>query len=193
MERIRRSFGGICNMKTVLIASIVAVICSITVMLLIACVADNGVPETEYTDSRVTEDTESQTYSNAQYILDVLYDKVELKDGRIYLAFGARDTLTVENFNKLILEDQLGCAKGRFSFVIDRSLLTALRGDNAYGGIGFDQEWITTLKVQIMDTTNAVVSEPKELILTLFKSKEADLVLRGSSSKEVSPEPIIYN
>ena len=126
---------------------------------------------------------------SAQQILDSIYDNVELKDGRIYLSFGSRSTLTVENFNKLILQDQLGLNDGRFTFVIDPVILNALKHNNAYGGIGFGQEWIASVNVRIKDNHTGEVSAPADLIITFLKSIEVDSALNDRYAVPVTAEP----
>jgi len=134
-----------------------------------------NIPETVAAESIVC------SSCKAQEILDDIYNKVMLKDGRIYLTFGSRNTLTVKNFNKLILEEQLGLEKGRYTFLIDDSLISALRHNNAFGGIGFGQEWISKLTVRIADSVTGECSETAELIFTLLKSRDADIYLGESS------------
>lgn len=179
-------------MRTVFFATLSALICSMVLLMLVSCKAQTE--SAESTDvQNATESVQITTTCHAQQILDGIYDNVELKDGRIYLSFGTRTTLTVDNFNRLILEDQLGLAKGRFTFVIDSTILSALRHNNAYGGIGFDQEWITTLNVCIKDNVTGEISAPAELIMTLCKSEDADNLLNENDTETFNIPSITEN
>lgn len=189
-------------MKPLFIAALTALVCSICVLLLVSCFAkgSDDVNETpsesnaggtesidsvESTDSVESIDsttfTESTAPCSAQQILDDIYNNVTLKNGSIFLKFGARNTLTAENFTKLIIEDQLKLTAGRYSFIIDPNILSVLRHNTAYGGIGYDQEWVAAINVCIKDNVTGEVSSPAELVFTLFKSEEGDEYLAASA------------
>ena len=189
-------------MKPLLIAAFTALVCSICVLLLVSCFAkgSDDVNETpsesnaggtesidsvESTDSVESIDsttfTESTAPCSAQQILDDIYNNVTLKNGSIFLKFGARNTLTAENFTKLIIEDQLKLTAGRYSFIIDPNILSVLRHNTAYGGIGYGQEWVAAINVCIKDNVTGEVSSPAELVFTLFKSEEGDEYLAASA------------
>ena len=189
-------------MKPLFIAAFTALVCSICVLLLVSCYAkgSDDVNETpsesnaggtesidsvESTDSVESIDsttfTESTAPCSAQQILDDIYNNVTLKNGSIFLKFGARNTLTAENFTKLIIEDQLKLTAGRYSFIIDPNILSVLRHNTAYGGIGYDQEWVAAINVCIKDNVTGEVSSPAELVFTLFKSEEGDEYLAASA------------
>ena len=167
-----------------------------TVALLSSCNGNNDPEQPEQSDTvRVTApadstaaSTESPDYKPTQEIIDTLYNNVTLKDGRIYLFFGARVTLTVENFNRLILEDQLGFEPGTYTFVMDDKVLEALKQDDAYGGIGFGQEWIAHITASIKNVKTGEESEPEELVFTFNKSEEADAALNPESGFTTSDE-----
>lgn len=176
-------------MRPLFIAAFTALVCSICVLLLVSCFAkgSDDVNETpsesnsedtksidsvESTDSTTV--TESAAPCSAQQILDDIYNNVTLKNGSIFLKFGARNTLTAENFTKLIIEDQLKLTAGRYSFIIDPNILSVLRHNTAYGGIGYGQEWVAAINVCIKDNVTGEVSSPAELVFTLFKSEEGD-------------------
>ena len=202
-------------MKPLFIAAFTALVCSICVLLLVSCYAKgsedvNGTPSesnaggTESIDSVESTDsvegidsgestdsttvTESDGACSAQQILDDIYNNVTLKNGSIFLTFGARNTLTSENFTKLILEDQLRLTAGRYSFIIDPNILSVLRHNTAYGGIGYGQEWVAAINVCIKDNVTGEVSSPTELVFTLFKSEEGDEYL-ASTAQAVCTSP----
>lgn len=185
---------GICNMKTVLFAAMCSVICVGATLALVSCNAlakdtdaDNlgsGVQTTDIVKSTTVATTENTC--QAQQILDGIYDNAEMRNGRMYLIFGARGTLTVENFNKLVLEQQLGLSDGRFTFVMDDNQLCALRHTSAYGGVGFGQDWLATLWVQIKDNETGEISDRAQLFLTLHKSYDADIELTSSKKSETN-------
>ena len=108
---------------------------------------------------------------------DCLHDNAVLTDGRIHLFFGSRVTLTVENFNKLLLEDKLGLSSDDYTFVIDNNILDALKHNDAYGGIGFGQEWMTSITASLKDVITGEISSPIELMVTLHKSSDAEEML----------------
>jgi len=165
-------------MKPLFYAAVTALVCSVAVILLISCLAESkgDVKATSATEAVEisSHNTDNTVPCQAQQILDSIYDNVTLKDGRIYLIFGARGTLTVEGFNKLILEEQLGLTDGRFTFVIDPNILTVLRQNNAYGGIGYGQEWVSSIRVSIKDNETGEISTPTDLVFTFRKSSEGD-------------------
>ncbi len=183
-------------MKTVLFAALCSVLCVGATLTLASCsaLAKEAVP-TESTPSSA----DSASFSNtsvgvstaseanncrAQQILDSIYENVEMRNGRIYLTFGARNTLTVENFNKLILVRQLGLPEGRFTFVMDNAQLCALKHNSAYGGIGFDQDWVATISMRILDNETGEISDAEALCMTLHKSREADAELKISKQTQ---------
>ena len=189
-------------MKPLFIAALTALVCSICVLLLVSCfakgsddvnetpsesnaVGTESIDSVESTDSVESIDsttfTESTAPCSAQQILDDIYNNVTLKNGSIFLKFGARNTLTAENFTKLIIEDQLKLTAGRYSFIIDPNILSVLRHNTAYGGIGYDQEWVAAINVCIKDNVTGEVSSPAELVFTLFKSEEGDEYLAASA------------
>ena len=189
-------------MKPLFIAAFTALVCSICVLLLVSCfakgsddvnetpsesnaVGTESIDSVESTDSVESIDsttfTESTAPCSAQQILDDIYNNVTLKNGSIFLKFGARNTLTAENFTKLIIEDQLKLTAGRYSFIIDPNILSVLRHNTAYGGIGYGQEWVAAINVCIKDNVTGEVSSPAELVFTLFKSEEGDEYLAASA------------
>lgn len=181
------------------IISLLTALClaAATVAMLTSCNNDNPSDQTSQPtttgDQNHTTDasavtTEDVIYTPVQEIMDTLYDNVALKDGRIYLFFGARVTLTVENFNRLIFEDQLGFEPGLYTFVIDDNVLDALKQDDAYGGIGFGQEWIAHITASVKNTKTGEESEPEELVFTFNKSEEADAVLNPDSDYTTSAD-----
>ncbi len=172
-------------MKTVFFATVGALICAAALLTLVSCnaFAEEAPTQAESESPSTSQNVEAVTTvassCRAQQILDTIYDNVELRGGRIYLSFGARGTLTVENFNKLILERQLGLPQGEFTFVMDESQLHALKHNNAYGGIGFDQDWVATLCVRIKDNETGEISDSELLFFTLHKSREAEREFNG--------------
>ncbi|MGN1103121.1 MAG: hypothetical protein ACI4RG_13065 [Huintestinicola sp.] len=190
-------------MKPLFIAAFTALVCSICVLLLVSCYAkgsddvnetpsESNADGTESIDSveniEGTKVTESTAPCSAQQILDDIYNNVTLKNGSIFLTFGARNTLTAENFTKLIIEDQLKLTAGRYSFIIDPNILSVLRHNTAYGGIGYGQEWVAAINVCIKDNVTGEVSSPAELVFTLFKSEEGDEYL-ASTAQAVCTSP----
>lgn len=172
-------------MKTVFFAAVGAMLCAAALLTLVSCntfAKEASTPIESESDCAVSSTDAAPTTQSScrvQQILDTIYDNVELRGGRIYLSFGARGTLTVENFNTLILERQLGLSTDRFTFVMDDSQLHALKHNNAYGGIGFDQDWVATLCVQLKDNETGEISEPELLFFSLHKSREAEREFNG--------------
>ncbi|MCI9448658.1 MAG: hypothetical protein HFE30_00170 [Clostridiales bacterium] len=127
----------------------------------------------------------AEKLSDVQKIMSCLYDNLKTKDGKIFLAFGEEDTLTVKNFNTLILEDQLNLSTDRYSFVIDDNVLSVLRQDDAYGGIGYGKEWCVWLEVAIKNLNTGEITEPSEIGMILYKSYEADARFRRDISIDI--------
>ncbi len=165
-------------------ALIFAVLLSVTVLLLSSC--SDGKPEDtaetrEAASAASISAPESSPMSESVREMNAIFDsfpeKLTLKDGRVYLYFGARVTLNVTNFNKLILEDQLGIEEGRYSFRIDKNVLDAMKQDDTYGGIGYGQEWIAVIPMVLEDLKTGERTDVREIVFTFHKDTGMDKIL----------------
>ncbi len=170
-------------MKNILLLLILGIVLCVAIMILVSCgmLSDLKTGDTEIIEfesgshgSSLTSDDFLINVNDSQNFLKQIYDNVHLKDGKIHLSFGATRTLTVRNFNRLILEEQLGCTSEEFTFVIDENLIDALKHNDAYGGIAFGQEWVAKLDARIKNVSTGEISDEFSLWITLHKSYAAD-------------------
>lgn len=175
-------------MKKFMTILLAGVICS-SALALASCGGDDKTNDTNTTGSTtpttqgVVKDTQSTTGDDdkepedtrtPQEIFDAIKDNVPLEDDRIFLDFGARVTLTQENFNKLILEERMGVDTDTYELVLDQNAIEALKADENYGGLGFGQKMIAEIEGYIQNKKTGEKSESKMMIFTLHKSEEAN-------------------
>ncbi len=147
-----------------------------------------GAPETDFGTIVGSEtlppdesDADSSTYLDK--ILKNFYRDLDHRAEWIYLELGARGTLTVENLNMLILEEQLGMDTEEYSIVVDENILLALRHNDAYGGIGYDQEWSGKIPIALKNLKTDECSAVHELWFILHKTRDANEELSKESSE----------
>lgn len=93
-----------------------------------------------------------------QIYMDILFSSVETQDGRIFARMGLTATLTPDNVAKVLLEDQLGAEKGRYTIVFDEGEFAAMK--QTFSGLGMGQGIIAEMHYTIKDKVTGEESLP---------------------------------
>lgn len=159
---------------------------AISAVLVSSCTSSTHNSGSQTNDTPATAESKETVKSveevnSAQSVLDSVYENLAIYNNRIYLNLGARVTLTTENFNRRLLEEQLGLPSGEYTFVIDEDVLALLRRNDAYGGIAFGQSWISNIEVRIRNLETGEESSSMAFLFEMHKSELSDAELNPDS------------
>ncbi len=102
-----------------------------------------------------------------QIYFDQIYDLCETKDGRVMIYLGGRVTMTVENMNRIILDEYMGIDTSKYTLVFDDDQFS--RAKDMYGGMGSGQEIIFEFDMKLRDIETGEESETATIIFTFHK------------------------
>lgn len=104
-------------------------------------------------------------------VFDNILNLTATDGDEIKLNFGSPDTVTEENFNKLILRNQLALNSEKYRLVMDESELDTLRTKSGYSNMATGSRFHTTLTISIENVRTKERTESKKIKFVLQKKE----------------------